>query len=100
MKNLYVIEGTSNSGKTTTTRILNEIPNVEIIEEFMKHPLSPKPSKNIEEELKKQGIYPNKIEGYNSNGWILLDYGEVVVHIFTEQERIHYNLDDLWKINK
>ena len=57
MKNLYVIEGTSNSGKTTTTRILNEIPNVEIIEEFMKHPLSPKPSKNIEEELKNQRIF-------------------------------------------
>lgn len=57
MKNLYVIEGTSNSGKTTTSKILNEIPNVEIIEEFMDHPLSPKPSKNIEEELKNQQIF-------------------------------------------
>lgn len=55
---------------------------------------------NVEEELKKQNIYPNKIEGYNSNGWILLDYGEVVVHIFTEQERERYNLDELWKISK
>lgn len=57
MKNLYVIEGTSNSGKTTTSKILSEIPNVEIIEEFMDHPLSPKPSKNIEEELKNQQIF-------------------------------------------
>lgn len=57
MKNLYVIEGTSNSGKTTTSKILNEIPNVEIIEEFMDHPLSPEPSKNIEEELKNQQIF-------------------------------------------
>lgn len=57
MKNLYVIEGTSNSGKTTTSKILNEIPNVEVIEEFMNHPLSPKPSKNIEGELKNQQIF-------------------------------------------
>lgn len=57
MKNLYVIEGASNSGKTTTSRILSEIPNVEIIEEFMDHPLSPKPSKDIEEELKNQQIF-------------------------------------------
>ena len=57
MKNLYLIEGTSNSGKTTTSRILSQIPNVEIIEEFMEHPLSPKPSKNIEEELNNQQIF-------------------------------------------
>lgn len=53
---------------------------------------------NVEEELKKENIYPNKIEGYNSNSWILLDYGQVVVHIFTEKEREHYNIDELWKI--
>ena len=51
---------------------------------------------NVEETLKKENIYPNKIEGYNSNVWILLDYGDVVVHIFTEKEREHYNMDDLW----
>ena len=56
---------------------------------------------NIEEELKKEKIYPNKIEGYSTGMWILMDYGEVVVHIFTEQERENYNLDDLWnKIQK
>ena len=52
-----MIEGTSNSGKTTTSNILREIPNVEIIEEFMEHPMSPKPSKNIEEELRNQQIF-------------------------------------------
>lgn len=57
MKNIYVIEGTSNSGKTTTSRLLSEIPNVEIISEFMEHPLSPKPSKNLEEELRNQQIF-------------------------------------------
>ena len=51
---------------------------------------------NVEEELKKENIYPNKIEGYNSNGWILLDYGEVVVHVFSEKEREHFNIEELW----
>lgn len=52
---------------------------------------------NIEEELKKDKIYPNKIEGYDSGVWILMDYGEVIVHIFTEQERQNYSLEDLWE---
>lgn len=51
---------------------------------------------NIEEELKKEKIYPSKIEGYDSGVWILMDYGEVIVHIFTQQERENYSLDDLW----
>lgn len=57
MNNLYVIEGTSNSGKTTTSNFLKEFKNVEIIPEFMVHPLSPKPSKSLEEELKNQQIF-------------------------------------------
>lgn len=56
---------------------------------------------NVEEKLKEQGIKPAKIEGYNSGTWILMDYSDVIVHIFTEEEREHYNLEDLWeKIDK
>ncbi len=52
---------------------------------------------NLEEELKKEKIYPNKIEGYESSVWILMDYGEVIVHIFTLKERENYSLEDLWE---
>lgn len=54
---------------------------------------------NVEVELKKEDIYPNKIEGYNTE-WILMDYGDVVVHIFTEQERQNYDLEELYARNK
>ena len=49
---------------------------------------------NVEYELKKESIYPNKKEV--SNTWILMDYGDVVVHIFTEQERKNYQIEELW----
>lgn len=51
---------------------------------------------NLEEELKEDGISPYKIEGYNSDSWILMDYNDIVVNIFTEESRLHYNLEDLW----
>lgn len=54
---------------------------------------------NVEVELKKENIYPNKIEGYNTQ-WILMDYGDVVVHIFTEKERQNYNIEELYKRNQ
>lgn len=54
---------------------------------------------HVEVELKKEDIYPNKIEGYNSE-WILMDYGDVVVHIFTEKERQNYNIEELYERNK
>lgn len=50
---------------------------------------------NVEQELKKENIYPRKIEGYNTGTWILMDYNEVIVNIFTESERELYKLEEL-----
>ena len=55
------------------------------------------PQDIVEEELKKENILPHKIEGYNSNSWILMDYLDVIVNIFTETDREHYKLEDLWE---
>ncbi len=47
--------------------------------------------------LKKAGILPHHYEGTVDSGWILVDFGDVIVHIFTPFEREHYQLDRLWR---
>ena len=46
--------------------------------------------------LKKDGVLPHHHEGTLDSGWLLLDYGDVIVHIFDTMEREHYQLDELW----
>ena len=50
----------------------------------------------VEYQLKQQDIMPSRIEGYNSSSWILVDYGNVVVHIFQKDTRDFYSLERLW----
>lgn len=52
----------------------------------------------VEFKLKSEmGAEPSHIEGYRSNSWILLDYGSVVIHVFTKEARQFYDLDRLWQ---
>ena len=51
---------------------------------------------NIEDELAKAGIRTNRIEGLQEGRWILMDYGQVIIHIFQEDERSFYSLERLW----
>ncbi len=53
-------------------------------------------SGEVEESLSKLGAEPEHIEG-RATGWILLDYGTVVVHIFDRQSREYYNIERLWQ---
>jgi len=46
--------------------------------------------------LKKEGILPHHHEGTIDSGWLLLDFGNVIVHIFAPFEREYYQLDKLW----
>lgn len=50
----------------------------------------------VEEGMSEKGIDPLRVEGYNSAKWILLDYGDVIVHIFSEEARKFYSLEWLW----
>lgn len=46
--------------------------------------------------LAKAGVLPSHVEGGNEASWVLMDYGDVVVHIFEEQARLYYCLEKLW----
>ena len=50
----------------------------------------------IKKKLKEKGILPLSVEGYESANWILIDYGDVIVHIFRPEVRELYNLESLW----
>lgn len=50
----------------------------------------------LDEGLGKVGIHQGRKEGYQEGRWILLDFGQVIVHIFQEEERVFYNLERLW----
>ena len=50
----------------------------------------------VQRQLKDSGRRPLHVEGESHADWVLLDYGEFVVHVFTEERRTYYGLDNLW----
>jgi len=51
---------------------------------------------NVEEKLAKDGCVPKSIEGYQSANWILMDYQDVIIHIFNQEQRLFYDLERIW----
>jgi ribosome-associated protein len=47
--------------------------------------------------VKERGILPLHVEGDAESGWVLLDYGGVIVHLFSPEVRAYYSLEDFWK---
>lgn len=54
-------------------------------------------SDEIQKRLSDTGVRPNSVEGYNQAEWVLLDYVDFVVHIFSARARKFYDLERLWK---
>ncbi len=57
-------------------------------------------SDEVELRLKRAGTYPNNIEGYRQAEWVLLDYVDFVVHVFSASARSYYDLERLWRTAK
>ena len=55
---------------------------------------------NVEEVLGRSGYEPRQLEGYGTATWILMDYNDIIVHIFSEEDRLFYDLERIWRDGK
>lgn len=55
---------------------------------------------NVEEKLGRAGFEPKQVEGTRNSSWVLMDYGDVIVHIFDEENRLFYDLERIWRDGK
>lgn len=52
---------------------------------------------NVQEELHKNGYINPRVEGYSTASWILLDYNDVIIHVFSKEDRLFYDLERIWR---
>ena len=52
---------------------------------------------SVSEKLGRAGVEPKQMEGYQTANWILMDYRDVVIHIFDEENRLFYDLERIWR---
>ena len=57
-------------------------------------------SDEVSEKMEKAGAVLKQVEGYDNASWILMDFGDVIVHIFGEQDRLLYDLERIWRDGK
>lgn len=55
---------------------------------------------NVEEKLSKEGFEPKQREGYDLGSWVLLDFGNIIVHVFDKENRLFYDLERIWRDGK
>lgn len=55
---------------------------------------------SVEEALEKEGIVPDHVEGYREGSWVLLDFGRIIVHVFSKDARLFYDLERIWQDSK
>lgn len=54
----------------------------------------------VDMKLGRLGVEPRQIEGYSNANWVLMDYGDVIVHVFDKENRLFYDLERIWKDGK
>lgn len=55
---------------------------------------------NVSEKLGRAGYQAKNVEGYQTGNWILMDYGDLIVHVFDKQNRLFYDLERIWRDGK
>lgn len=88
--------------KAQDIRIIN-IEGVSVIADYfiiasgMNHNQVQAMADNVDETLYKAGHPAKQTEGYNTANWILMDYGDIIVHIFDTENRLFYDLERIWR---
>ena len=54
----------------------------------------------VDEALYKEGLHAKQIEGNNKSTWILMDYQDIIVHLFSREDRLFYDLERIWRDGK
>lgn len=52
---------------------------------------------NVQEELEKAGYSMKQMEGYRDGSWVLLDFHDIIIHVFDRENRLFYDLERIWK---
>ena len=55
---------------------------------------------NVEEQLGRAGVSPKQIEGYDAANWVLMDYRDIIVHVFDKENRLFYDIERIWRDGK
>lgn len=55
---------------------------------------------NVDEALGRAGYEASHVEGYRNSNWILMDYKDIIVHVFDEENRLFYDLERIWRDGK
>ena len=54
----------------------------------------------VDEALYKEGLHAKQVEGNNKSTWILMDYQDIIVHLFSKEDRLFYDLERIWRDGK
>lgn len=57
-------------------------------------------SDHVEEALGRKGYPVKQVEGYDTANWVLMDFGDIIVHVFDKENRLFYNLERIWRDGK
>ena len=54
----------------------------------------------VDEKMSEAGYHSKRIEGNKNSTWVLMDFGDVIVHVFSKEDRLFYDLERIWKDGK
>ena len=104
-KNIEIICKALSSKKSVLIRVLNVRGLTSIADDFILATTRNKKqaqaaADEVEEKAGEIGLHPLRREGYQEGDWILLDFGDIIIHLFDQENRLFYDLERIWRDGK